>query len=1081
MNKILRAVPVLLIVLSIQLSAQINARLMRFPDVSKSSITFVYAGDVWLVDRAGGKAAKLSSPEGQEIMPKFSPDGSEIVYTANYDGNADIYKVKVMGGTPERITFHGMTDRVIDWHPDGDKILFASSRESGRQRFSQLYLVDKNGGMPEKLPLAYGEFASFSDDGSIVAFTKKSRLFRTWKRYRGGMAADIFTYNLKTGASENITDNPANDEMPMYHGNNIYYLSDNGSAKRYNVWVYDTNAKTHTQLTKFTDYDVHFPSIGPDAIVYEAGGDLYLMNLSDNSSKKVNVEIVDDQYLARDKYIDAKDYLENFNISPDGNRVVIESRGEILSLPKENGPIYNLSQSSGSAERFPSWSPDGKTVAYWTDKSGEYELALYNYETGEEETVTSTGKGYKYNLYWSPDSKHLVFINQAMEIYLFTVDGKSLMKIDQAKWLFHGGLSAFNASWSSDSKWIAYSRGLDNNNDAIFLFDVDKKEKHQVTAGFYNDMHPAFDPDGKYLYLVTNREFSPVYSDMDNSFVYPNATKLAAIALTSDVKSPLVPKNDNVEIKKEDEDKKDKDKDEKSDDKKKDEDKSVKINLDNFESRLVALPVDPGNIGGLSAVSGKVLFVRNPNSGANGGKPEIKYYDIEERKEESIISGTGTYAISADGKKLAVMKGGNIAVIDVKSGQDMKEMVPLSEAKIFVHPKEEWKQILTEVWRLERDMFYDPNMHGVDWDKMRDNYAEILKDASSRYDVDFLIGELIGELNASHTYKGGGDTESPDRMNVGYLGVNWEVKDDFYRIKEIIRGAPWDDEARSPFDLPGTEVKEGDYILAVNGEKMDVADEPSKYFQNLGGKTVELTVNDKPGFDGAKKVIVTTLSSESRLRHLQWIEKNRSYVDKETNGRVGYIYVRSTGVDGQNELVRQFRAQFHKEALIIDERFNSGGQIPDRFIELLNRTPLAYWAVRDGKTWQWPPQANFGPKVMLINGWSGSGGDAFPDYFRKAGLGKLIGERTWGGLIGISGAPSLIDGGGVTVPTFRMYDPDGKWFKEGHGVDPDIKVEDDPSEMAKGNDPQLKEAVKVILEELKTSFKKPQQPPYEKR
>ncbi|GJQ64371.1 MAG: tricorn protease [Melioribacteraceae bacterium] len=1079
MKKIYQLTTILIILLSLQVTAQINARLMRYPDVSKDKITFVYAGDVWLVARSGGQAIKLSSPDGQEVLPKFSPDGKHVVYTANYDGNADIYKVSVDGGTPERLTFHSWTDRVIDWHPDGDQILFASSRESGRQRFSQLYLIDQNGGLPEKLPLAYGEFASFAEDGNLLAFTKRTRLFRTWKRYRGGTAADIFIFDMKNNSAVNITDNPANDEMPMFSGDKVYYLSDRGENLRYNIWVYDTKAKSHTQLTKFKDYDVHFPSIGPDALVYEAGGDLYLMNLADNSSKKVNVEIVDDQYLARPKYVDAKDYLENYNISPDGNRVIAECRGEILSFPKKDGVIKNLTQSSGSAERYPAWSPDAKKIAYWSDRTGEYELTVYDYATGEEKTLTSTGKGFKYNIYWSPDSEHLVFINQAMEIWLYSFGGNDLTKIDQALWLMEGGLRNFSASWSSDSKWVVYSRGLDNNNNAVFLYDVTAGKTHQVTSGYYNDMNPVFDPDGKYIYLVTNREFTPVYGDMDNSFIYPNATKLAAIALRMDVASPLAPENDTVEIK---EEKKEEEKDsDKKDDKKEKEEESLKIDLEGFESRLVALPVDPGNIGGLSAVSGKVIYVRTPNSGSGERGSDIKYYDLEERESSTIMSGTGSYALSADGKKMAVYKSGGIAVVDVKAKQDMKDQIPLASAKIHVSPKEEWDQILTEVWRLERDMFYDPNMHGVDWDRMRDNYKAILKDASSRYDVDFLIGELIGELNASHTYKGGGDTERPDRMNVGYLGINWAVENGKYKIAEIIKGAAWDDEVRSPFDQPGIDVEVGDFILSVNGLEMDAANEPFMYFQNLGGKTVEMMIGKTANIDDAKKVVVETLSSESRLRHLNWIEKNRKFVDDKTDGKVGYIYVRSTGRDGQNELVRQFRAQFHKDALIIDERFNSGGQIPDRFIELLNRAPLAYWAVRDGKTWQWPPQANFGPKVMLINGWSGSGGDAFPDYFRKSGLGKLVGTRTWGGLIGISGAPSLIDGGAVTVPTFRMYNPEGGWFKEGYGVDPDIPVEDDPAEMAKGKDPQLQKAVDVILEELKTGFKKPNQPEYEKR
>lgn len=1080
MAKTGKLILILMLFSVIQLSAQINARLMAYPDVSDTHITFVYAGNVWLVDRNGGTAVKLSSPDGQEALPKFSPDGQEIVYSANYDGNVDLYKISIYGGVPERITYHGSTDRMLDWTPDGEKLLFASSRESGRQRFNQLFTIDKEGGLAEKLPLAYGEFGSFSDDGKMIAFTTRTRLYRTWKRYRGGMAAEVYVYNFDSGKSEKITDNEANNELPMFHGNKIFYLSDNTADKKFNIWVYDLTTKEHKQITEYSDTDVHFPSIGPDAIVYEAGGDLYLMDINTYTSKKVNITVVDDRYSAKTKYVDANDYLSTFTIAPDGNRVLVEARGEVLSLPKEKGSFRNLTLSSGSAERFPAWSPDGKTVAYWSDASGEYELVLQDYESGKAKTVTSTGKDYKYNIFWSPDSKHIVFINQAMEIYLFDVDSGSLKKIDQALWMYHGSLQSFSVRWSADSKWIAYSRGLETQNSAVFIYNIDSGKLTQATSGYYSDNNPVFDPDGKYLYLSTNREFSPLYGDMDNSFVYPNSTKLAFITLQKETESLFAPENNQVKIK---EDAKEEDKeDKKENEEEKDEDsKEVKIDFENFEGRLVTLPVEAGNVGRLSAVSGKLIFVRFPNSGSSDEKSAIKYYDFGERKEETIINGTGSYELSADGSKMLVYSGGSLGVIDVKPGQEIKDAVPIKDVKLEINPKEEWNQIFTDAWRLERDMFYDKNLHGVDWKDLKDRYGKILEDASTRYDVDFLIGELIGELNASHAYKGGGDMEEPDRMNVGYLGINWEIEDEAFKIAEIIRGAEWDDEVRSPFDLPGVDVNKGDYILAVNGVKMDVDYEPYKYFQNLAGKTVELTINDKPDFDGAKKVTVETLTSESRLRHLNWIENNRKFVDEKTNGRAGYIYVRSTGVDGQNELVRQFRAQYTKDALVIDERFNSGGQIPDRFIELLNRKPLAFWAVRDGQTWQWPPQANFGPKVMLINGWSGSGGDAFPDYFRKSGLGKLVGERTWGGLIGITGAPSLIDGGSITVPTFRMYDPTGEWFKEGHGVDPDVYVEENPSEIAKGNDAQLSKAVEIILDELKTATSKPKHVPYEKR
>ncbi len=1061
--------------------AQIDARLFQYPDVSKDKITFSYAGDIWIVKKDGGTAVKLSSPKGTEVLPKFSPDGKFIAFSANYNGNVDIYTVPVEGGIPNRVTFHSYNDRMLDWMPGGDELLFASSRNSGRQRFSQLYTIDAKGGLAQKLPVPYGEFASVSEDGQWLAYTPRTRLYRTWKRYRGGMAADIWLFNLKTFESKNITDNDANDEMPMFHNNQIYFLSDRGAEKRYNIWVYNLNDGTTKQLTHFKDYDVHFPSIGPDDIVFEAEGKLYLLNLVTEQTKEVEVKIIYDEIKLLPQLKNVERYISNASVSPDGKRVVVEARGEIFSLPAKDGVVYNLSNSDGSAERYPKWSPDGKYIAYWSDASGEYELYLKDINSDKPaEKLTSTGSKYKYHLFWSPNSKMVAFIDNAMNIRIFDLDDKDFIEVDKALYKFHGALEGFTVSWSPDSRYLAYSRGVDNQQSAIFIFDTKENKLHQVTSGFYSDDSPAFDPEGKYLFITTKRKFSPLYSSLQNTFVYPNSTQLAAIPLTKEIESPLKPKNDVVKIEK------DKKKDKKDKEKKKDEDKDkskeTKIDFAGFESRLVLLPVDAGNYYNLFAVKGKLVFSHYPNSGTKGEKPKIEFYDLEDRETKTIVKGTGNFEISADGKNMLVLKGRKLYIVKVKANQKLKDAVPTSEMKMMINPMHEFEQIFTDAWRLERDYFYDENMHGVDWNEVKERYGKLVKFAADRSDLNFLLGEMIGELNASHTYKGGGDVEWGERVNVGYLGIDWSKENGRFKIEKIIKGAPWDAEVKSPFSEPGVNVKEGEFILAVNGIPIDVNKEPYAAFQGLADKTIELTVNDKPSFDGSRKVIVKTLSSEARLRHLAWIERNRKMVDELSEGKVGYVYVRSTGIDGQNELIRQFIPQIDKEAIVIDERFNSGGQIPDRFIELLNRKPLAFWKVRDGRTWQWPPTAHFGPKAMLINGWSGSGGDAFPDYFRKAKLGKLIGMRTWGGLIGISGAPSLIDGGMITVPTFRMLNPDGTWFAEGHGVDPDIKVVDNPTEMAKGNDPQLEKAVNVLMDELK-NWKKypPELPEPEKR
>lgn len=1061
--------------------AQVNARMFRYPDVSDSQITFSYAGDIWIVNKTGGTANRLTTTDGEEVYPKFSPDGEQVAYNANYDGTSDIYALSVLGGIPKRLTYHSGFDRMVEWHPTENKVLFSSSRESGRQRFNQFYTINLDGGMAEKLTLPYGDFASYSPDGKKLVFNFKSRTTRTWKRYRGGWAPDLFIFDLEKSTSANITNNNASDEYPMWVDNTIYYLSDQGPEKRYNIWSFDITSEEHTQITEFTDFDVHYPSTGPNEIVFEAGGKLYLLKLSDNSYDEVNVKVITDQTSLQTRLVDVKDRMQGAGISPNGERMAITARGEIFSVPAEEGFTKNLTNTSGVAERSAEWSPDGKYIAYWNDESGEYQLTLYNTENETARTLTSYQSGFKYDIYWSPDSKKLAFVDQAMNISYYDLESDTTINVDKGLYLYHGALANFRFNWSADSKWLTYSRGLPNLHNAIFIYDTESKTRTQATSGYYNDYSPVFDPEGKYLYVLTGRNFSPEYSDVDGTFIYPNTTQVAAIALTNDVASPLHPKNDEVKVEKEDSGKKGKKNKKNKEEEPDEENKDVKIDFDGFEQRLVILPMEAGNYASLAAVPGKLIYHQSPNTGADDNNRPLKYYDLEERESKTILEDADGFQLSANGNKLAIFNKGNLYVVDVKPDQKLDKQVDLSNMKASLDPKEEWRQMFTDAWRLERDYFYDKNMHGVDWQAMKKQYGELIEDAVTRWDVNFVLGELIGELNASHTYKGGGDVEHSQSDNVGYLGIDWEIQNGRYRIKKIIKGASWDNEVQSPLNEPGVDVDEGDYILAVNGTPLNTNKEPYAAFQGLAGKTVELTVSGSPSKSDSKKVIVKTLGSESRLRHLAWIESNRKQVEKETDGRVGYIYVRSTGIDGQNELVRQFVAQIDKDALIIDERFNSGGQIPDRFIEMLNRKPLAYWAVRDGKDWSWPQVANFGPKAMLINGWSGSGGDAFPDYFRKAELGPLIGSRTWGGLIGISGVPSLMDGGMVTVPTFRMYDPDGEWFKEGHGVDPDIEVKENPGQLAQGTDAQLQRAIEWALEALKDYKGKPDHPPYEER
>ncbi|MBK7559650.1 MAG: PD40 domain-containing protein [Chitinophagaceae bacterium] len=1065
----------------ISATAQIDAGLFRYPDVSKTQIVFTYGNDIWIMPKAGGSAEKLSSPAGVESFPKFSPDGRTIAFSGNYDGNSDAYTIPVNGGVPLRLTSHGFPDRVVDWTPDGKRILFASGRESGRNRFNQFYTVGATGGPAEKLPFAYAEFGSYSPDGKQMAVTFISQAFRNWKRYRGGMNATIHLFNFTNNSSQNISLNEmAASEFPMWHGEYIYFLSDRGSEERMNLWRYAVTGKKYEQLTNFKDYDIHFPSAGPDDIIFEQGGKLYLFSFASQKSGAVPINVVTDKAALKPRSVTADRYVQHAGISPDGNRALMEARGDVFSLPADNGFVKNISRSTNANERYPAWSPDGNTIAYWSDRSGEYELWLA--QPGKEDApkkVTSYGAGFRYKLYWSPNSKKIVFIDNAMKIKMYDITNGSTTDIDQALRFMHGGCEGFSVSWSPDSRWFTYSRDLNNYHNAVYIYDTRDKKNTQVTDGYYNCDNPVFDTEGKYVYFTTNQNYTPYYSDIDNSFIYGNSTQIAVISLKKSTPSILFPKNDTVAVKA-DELPAEKKKDTTA---KKPASNAVDIDFDGIQNRMVILPPAAANYGNLASVKGKIVYQKLPNLGsAQDTKTSLKYFDIDKREEKNILDDINDYWLCANTNKMLVRRGAAYTIIKPEENQKFEKVLRLAEMEMMVDPRAEWKQLFDDAWRMERDYFYDPGMHGVNWNTVKDRYSKMLESALTREEVDFIIGEMIGELNASHTYHGGGDMERPNNKNVGYLGVDWQAEGNFYKIKTIIRGAAWDAATRSSLDQPGIDIKEGSYILAVNGMPITTDQEPYAFFTGLDKKTVELTYNSTPSFAGAKTAIVQTMDNEYQLRFLAWIEANRKRVDAATNGEVGYIYVPSTGRDGQEELTRQFNAQWDKKALVIDERFNSGGQIPDRFIEMLNRTPLAYFATRDGAAWPWPPFAHFGPKVMLMNGWSGSGGDAFPDYFRKKNLGPLIGTRTWGGLIGISGMPLLIDGGNITAPTFRMYNPDGSWFKEGHGVDPDIKVDEDLGLMSRGTDPQLERAIIEIKAALKSKgYSAPKTPGYEKR
>ncbi|MGH9380145.1 MAG: S41 family peptidase [Thermoanaerobaculia bacterium] len=1074
-----------------------HAGMLRFPDISATHIVFLYADDLWLVPREGGVAEPLASPPGQETRPKFSPDERTIAFIGNYDGNSDLYTVPTEGGVPLRVTYHPATEVLSDWTPDG-RLIFFGGPMATYPRVPELFTVAAAGGLPAKMPVPYGAAGAVSPDGAWLAYTPHTRDHRTWKRYRGGMATDIWLFHLTTHEAKKITDWEGTDTQPMWHGSDLVYLSDDGPAHRLNLWRYDAETGEREPLTTFADYDVKWPSIGPGPegggeVVFEQAGRLKALDLATYQVRTVDVRVPGARPQLRARPVDVTELVSNVSPSPSAKRVLLEARGDVWTVPAKHGSPRNLTRTSGVAERDPAWSPDGESIAYFSDASGEYELYVRDVDgRGEPRRLTEQADRFLSRPTWSPDSKRIAFWDLSGTLQVFELASGKTVAGDTDPW---PSFPPPRVSWSSDSRWIAYTRGGDTQLTSIWLYDAREGEAHQVTSGRFLDTWPTFDRKGDFLYFASLRDFTqPAYEDVGTTFVYTSIDRLYAVPLRREVASPLAPKSDEEgedEENGEEEEPEKKGGDEKG---KEDEEESeepakpVRIDLEGFEARAVLLPVPRGSFTDLAVThEDKLVYTRRPPSGSEAkGAIEIFYAGAEEedKRVQTVLAEADAFGISADGKKLLARKDKDHALIDPKPEQEWKTTVPIANLIATIDPRAEWRQIFHEAWRLQRDFFYDPGMHGVDWPAVREQYAAMLPDCASRQDVGYVIAEMISELNVGHAYyRGGGDSEDVPEMSVGLPGTDFELADGAYRFARIYRGAPWDADARGPLGEPGLEVEEGDYLLAVNGAPVDATKSPWAAFQGLGDQVVTLTVSDRPSLDAsARQVVVKLASNEYSLRLRAWVEANRRRVEEASDGRIGYIYVPNTGIDGQNELFRQFYGQTAKPALIIDERWNGGGQIPTRFVELLDRPPANWWAARDGHDWPWPPDAHFGPKAMLINGLAGSGGDYFPFWFRARGLGPLIGTRTWGGLVGISGNPSLIDGAVMTVPTFAFYEPDGTWGIEGHGVDPDIEVVDDPSQMAGGRDVQLEAAIDYLLAQLETApFRKPERPPYPDR
>ena len=1054
-----------------------EARLLRNPDIHGEQVVFVYAGDLWTVSTQGGIARRLTSHIGIESYPRFSPDGTAIAFSAQYDGNVDVYTIPSQGGEPKRLTFHPGEDQVLEWFPDGESILFRSTRSSFIHRFNRFHKIPADGGFPEVLPLPDGELASFDAEGSRIAYTRTTWEGKYWKDYRGGFAPEVLIYDFGKNSIENISDFEGIDYFPMWLGKKIYFLSDRNGTM--NIFYYDLGAKQTRQVTGFEEYDVKTCGAGLAAIVYENGGYLYVLDPETDESRKLTVEIFDDKVHARAAMKNVERFVHSFSISPTGTRVLLEARGDVFSVPAREGDIRNLTSTPGIRESHPVWSPNGRWVAYFSDRSGEYELYC-KAATGEgEEIQITSGSAVYYSLpVWSPDSRKILFSDCALNLYYVDIEGKRLSKIAHSN--DSGESNVISGSWSPDSRWIAYAIPTSRSGyRSVFLYSIDGSKCYRVTDELTDDFAPVFDPDGKYLFFITNRAINPKIGAFEADFILANAAKVAVATLQADTLYPFKPRSDEEPAGKGGAGESAIHETPKSSDNP----KALKIDFEGLSNRVFTLNVPDGDYVNLTVVGGKVFIESAPSfADPRGAGPSgsLHVFDMQANRFSTVISGINKAAVSANGTKVLYRSGGVYGIVDAAPEQKTGAgKLNLSGLKMTVDYKAEWRQIFNDVWRIERDFFYDPEMHGADWAEMKRRYEVLLPHVAHRDDLNYLLGDLLSELRSSHAYIRRGDMPEAPRVGVGLLGCDLEPEPNrgYYKIVKIYTGETWTPGETGPLSLPGLNVQEGDYLIAVNGSELRYPENPWSRFVDTVGKTVAISVSSEPSAEGARKIDVMPVANDSHLRYVDWVENNRKEVDEATGGRVGYIHMPDTATGGARGFAKSFYSQVHKEGLILDVRYNGGGFLPDIYMERLGRQMLNGIAVRYANSFFLPAMANFGPKVCLINGYAGSGGDLVPYFFRKLDLGPLVGTKTLGALIGFGDQPILIDNGVVSAPDMRFFDTEGEWAVENVGVLPDIEVVNRPDLVVEGRDPQLEKAIEVIMEKLeKESTALPERP-----
>jgi tricorn protease len=1058
-----------------------DTRLLTQPAVSANHIAFIFAGDLFVAGLDGRNVRQLTTDDGVESSPVFSPDGKLLAFSAQYDGNTDVFTVPVTGGAPARLTWHPGADIAQSFTPDGKAVLFTSQRAVFTTRYSQLFTVPLSGGMPEQLPIPNAASATYAPDGQRIAYNPIAGRYQQWKDYSGGTVQRLWLYRTKDHAIEQVpqSEERSNDADPMWMGETVYFRSDRNGE--FNIFAYDTRSRQVRQVTRHSDFPVLSASAGGGRIIYEQAGVLHLLDPASGKADRLTIGVASDLRGTRPRYVRGTRWIRDAGLSPTGTRAVFGYRGEVVTVPAEKGDVRNLTNSTGAHDRYPAWSPDGRSIAWFSDASGEYQLYIGSQDgKGEPRAIKVSGEGFYRDPLWSPDAQKIAYFDNSLSVYWVDVKTGASKKI--AAQPLYSPVIVTSYSWSPDSKWLAYAMDNEAGITTVHAYSTEQGKSFQVSDGMSDVSNPQFDRGGKYLYFFASTDAGPVKdwfaqsnADMEaTSAIYvavlPNDV-VSPIARESDEEKPPVPGAPGDKPKPEPAEKPEaaakppEQAGEKPGDKPGEKPRPFRIDFEGLQYRILDLPVQPGTLANLQVgAAGQIYYLRT-----SGGATSLNRYDLNTRKNDTLLPAVNDYVVSGDGKKLLYRNGTAWSIVPTtRAIQPSEGRIGADAIEVRIDPKAEWKQIFDEAWRINRDYFYAPNMHGIDWAKEKARYAAFLPHVATRDDLNRVMQWMFSELAVGHHRVGGGDSGAdPASVPGGLLGADYEVANGRYRLKKVFGGLNWNPQLRAPLTEPGVNARAGEYLLAVNGRDLRPPTNVYSLFENTAGKIVEITLGPNADGAGARTVQVVPVGNEAALRNRDWVEGNLKKVDEATKGQVAYVYVPNTAGAGHTYFKRYFYPQVTRQAVIVDERFNGGGSVADYYVDILRRPFIAHWAMRYGADLRTPFASIQGPRAMIIDETAGSGGDLLPWMFRKFDMGPLIGKRTWGGLVGVLGFPELMDGGSVTAPNLAIWTEEDGWVVENEGVAPDIEVEQTPADVIAGRDPQLEKAIEVVMAELK--------------